>query len=125
MTPPPATDVRKKPDLHLATSRPRLPLGEVLVRGGAITQEQLHEALKQQKSGHKQRLGRLLIKLGFVTDETMRQALSTQLNVPFVDLDRMRMDPALGRLINQAYARRHNLLPVSSVGRPSVLALSL
>ena len=29
----------------LATSRPRLPLGEVLVRGGAAP-EQLHEALK-------------------------------------------------------------------------------
>ena len=116
MTPPTAADARKKPDLHLAASR-RLPLGEVLVRTGAITQEQLQEALKQQKNGHKERLGRLLITLGFVKDETMRQALSTQLNVPFVDLERMRIDPALGRLINQAYARRHNLLPVSSIGR--------
>ena len=47
----------------------------------------------------------------------MRQALSSQLNIPFVDLERMRIDPQLGRLINQAYARRHNLLPVSSIGR--------
>jgi type IV pilus assembly protein PilB len=92
-------------------------LGEVLVRGGAITQEQLQQALSQQQSGNKQRLGRLLVTLGFVTDETMRQALSSQLNVPFVDLERMRIDPTLGRLINQAYARRHSLLPVSSIGR--------
>jgi type IV pilus assembly protein PilB len=116
MTPPTAAEARKKPDLHLAASR-RLPLGEVLVRSGAITQEQLQEALRQQKNGQKERLGRLLITLGFVKDETMRQALSTQLNVPYVDLERLRIDPALGRLINQAYARRHNLLPVSSIGR--------
>ena len=115
----PATETRKKPDLHLATAgnRTRLPIGEVLVRSGAITEEQLQDALKQQKNGNKQRLGRLLDTLGFVTDDTMRQALSMQLNIPFVDLERMRIDPALGRVINQAYARRHNLLPVSSIGR--------
>jgi type IV pilus assembly protein PilB len=115
----PAADSRKKSDLHLAatSTRLKLPLGEVLVRSGAITQEQLEDALKQQKNGNKQRLGRLLVTLGFVTDETMRQALSTQLNIPFMDLERMRIDPALGRIINQAYARRHNLLPVSSIGR--------
>jgi len=114
---PTAADARKKPELHLAASRPRLPLGEVLVRSGALTQEQLQEALRQQKTGNKQRLGRLLITLGFVKDEVMRQALSTQLNVPFVDLERMRIDPVLARVINQAYARRHNLLPISAIGR--------
>jgi type IV pilus assembly protein PilB len=114
----PASEARKRPDLHLATSgRTKLPLGEVLVRSGAVTEEQLQDALKQQKNGNKQRLGRLLLTLGYVSDETMRQALSTQLNIPFVDLERMRIDPALGRVINQAYARRHNVLPVSSIGR--------
>ena len=115
----PASDPRKRPDLHLATSgsRAKLPIGEVLVRSGAISEEQLQGALKQQKNGNKQRLGRLLVTLGYVTDETMRQALSTQLSIPFVDLERMRIDPTLGRIINQAYARRHNLLPVSSIGR--------
>src|SRR5215213_9091549 len=115
----PASEARKKPDLHLAASgsRAKLPLGEVLVRSGAITEEQLQDALKQQKNGNKQRLGRLLLTLGYVSDETMRQALSTQLTIPFVDLERMRIDPALGRVINQTYARRHNVLPVSSIGR--------
>jgi type II secretory ATPase GspE/PulE/Tfp pilus assembly ATPase PilB-like protein len=117
MTPPTAADVRKKADLHLAASRPRMPLGEVLLRSGAVTQQQLDDALRQQNSGNKERLGRVLVALGYATDETMRQALSTQLNIPFVDLERMRIDPVLGRLINQAYARRHNLLPVSVVGR--------
>jgi type IV pilus assembly protein PilB len=57
------------------------------------------------------------VKLGFISDDVMRQALSEQLNVPFVDLERMRIDPALGRIINHAYARRHCLLPVSSIGQ--------
>ena len=60
MTPPTATATAKKSDLHLAAARQRLPIGEVLIRSGALTQEQLQEALKQQKNGNKQRLGRLL-----------------------------------------------------------------
>jgi type IV pilus assembly protein PilB len=117
----PPTDVKKKPDIHLAppasARKERLPLGEVLVRTGAISPEQLQDALRQQKHHKGVRLGRLLVKLGFISDDVMRQALSEQLNVPFVDLERMRIDPALGRIINQAYARRYCLLPVSSIGQ--------
>jgi type IV pilus assembly protein PilB len=117
-TPSSNADVKKKPDIHLASAaRARLPLGEVLVKSGAISQEQLQDALKQQKNHPGVRLGRLLVKLGFVGDDTVRQAISTQLDVPFVDLERMRIDPALGRLINHAYARRHSLVPVSSIGQ--------
>ena len=112
-------DVKKKPDIHLApaAARTRLPLGEMLVKAGAISNEQLQDALRQQKHHKGVRLGRLLVKLGFISDDVMRQALSTQLNVPFVDLERMRIDPALGRTINHAYARRHCLLPVSTIGQ--------
>ena len=116
-----STAEKKKPDIHLAppaaARAARLPLGEMLVKTGAISQEQLHDALRQQKHHKGVRLGRLLIKLGFISDDVMRQALSTQLNVPFVDLERMRIDPALGRIINHAYARRYCLIPVSSIGQ--------
>jgi len=111
-------DSKKKPDIHLAPSAAkRLPLGEMLVKTGAISQDQLQDALRQQKHHKGVRLGRLLVKLGFISDDVMRQALSSQLNVPFVDLERMRIDPALGRTINHAYARRHCLLPVSTIGQ--------
>ena len=112
-------DIKKKPDIHLAPSVAikRVPLGEMLVKAGAISQEQLQDALRQQKHHKGLRLGRLLVKLGFISDDVMRQSLSSQLNVPFVDLERMRIDPALGRVINHAYARRHSLLPVSAIGQ--------
>src|SRR5687767_15718755 len=111
----PTADAKKK-DTHPAPGgRTRLQLGDILVKSGAISQEQLQDALRQQKHHKGVRLGRLLVKLGFISDDVMRQALSTQLNVPFVDLERMRIDPALGRIINHAYARRYCLLPVSSI----------
>jgi type IV pilus assembly protein PilB len=93
--------------------RPKL--GEVLVRSGAIRSEQLQHALDQQKK-LKLPVGQLLVRLNYLTDEAMRQALSLQLNVPFLDLDRVTIDPALSRIVNRSYARRHSLLPVARVG---------
>ncbi|MEW5984624.1 MAG: ATPase, T2SS/T4P/T4SS family [Acidobacteriota bacterium] len=100
--------------------RPRL--GELLVRNGSLTQERLDEALKQQRIRHRP-LGELLVTLGFITDEEMRQALGIQLNIPYLDLDRIDIDRGLARLINRNYARRHLLVPVSFVG--AVLTVSI
>jgi type IV pilus assembly protein PilB len=102
-------------DLVLSTWAKRLRLGETLIRSGVITQEQLEHALEHQKTA-KAPLGQILIKLGFVDDLTMRQALAMQLDIPFLDLDRLTIDRALARLVNRAYARRHCLVPVASVG---------
>jgi type IV pilus assembly protein PilB len=105
-----------KPALHLVDrSGLRLPLGEVLVRDGAITEKQLAIALAQQD---KKRLpiGELLVRLGFVTDAKMRQALGRQLHIGYIDLDRMSVDKALTRIVNSNYAKRHSLVPVSRTG---------
>ena len=93
----------------------RSKLGEVLVRASAITREQLDLALSLQ-STYKLPLGQLLVRLGHITDDAMRQALARQLNVPFVELDRYSLDPALARTVNRSYARRHVLVPISCVG---------
>jgi type IV pilus assembly protein PilB len=100
--------------------RPRL--GEVLVRSGAIHADQLQHALDQQKE-LKLPVGQLLVRLNYVTDEAMRQALSVQLNVPFLDLDRLTVDPALSRIINRSYASRHSLLPVARVGQSLTICM--
>ncbi len=65
----------------------------------------------------------MLVKLGFVTDEAMRVALSSQLGVPFIDLDKVVIDRALARLVNRAFARRHLLLPVAQSGRTLTIAM--
>jgi type IV pilus assembly protein PilB len=53
----------------------------------------------------------------------MRQALSAQLDVPFIDLEKVTIDRSLARLINRSYARRHSLLPIAKVGRTLTVAM--
>lgn len=106
--------------LERSNKRPKL--GEVLVRSKSVTPEQLELGLQEQQRS-KRPLGEVLIKMGHLTDETMRQALCLQLDVPYVDLDRVALDRGLTRLINRNYARRHWLVPMAQVGH--VLTVSM
>jgi type IV pilus assembly protein PilB len=106
----------------LERSHKRPKLGEVLVRSKSVTPEQLEQGLQEQQRS-KRPLGEVLIKMGYLTDEAMRQALCLQLDVPYVDLDRVTLDRALTRMINHNYARRHWLVPIAQVGH--VLTVSM
>ena len=97
-------------------------LGDLLVASGALTQEQLDTALGRQKV-LKVPLGQVLVKLGFVSDDTMRLALSSQLGVPFIDLDSVTIDKILARIVNRGFARRNLLLPIAQVGRTLTVAM--
>ena len=90
-------------------------LGAVLVRQGTITTQQLEQALTHQKRSRGS-LGRTLIKLGFLDEIGLRQALARQLDVPYIDLDRVSLDRRLSKVVNATYARRHNIVPVAISG---------
>jgi type IV pilus assembly protein PilB len=113
---------RRQLDMVIEQHNKRPRLGEVLVRSGALTSEQLDHALEQQKQ-LKLQLGQVLVKLNYVTDEAMRQALALQLNIPFLDLDRLSIDKELAKVINPSYARRHMLVPVSVAGSTLTIAM--
>jgi general secretion pathway protein E/type IV pilus assembly protein PilB len=68
-------------------------LGEILVRRGAVTLEQVVEAL-QKKEG-KERIGQALIRLGHAREEDILQALSEQTHVPILDLAKVEVDATL------------------------------
>jgi len=99
-----------------SASSTRSRLGDILLKNGSISEAQLEHALEQQRK-LKLPIGQVLLKLNYVTDEVMRQALSVQLNVPYIDLEKVMIDRNLAKLINRGYARRHLLLPIAQVGR--------
>jgi putative toxin-antitoxin system antitoxin component (TIGR02293 family) len=97
-------------------------LGEILVAGGAVTTEQLAHALTEQPKLQLP-LGQTLLKLGYTTDEIMRQALSSQLGVPYIDLQNVIIDRSLAGLLDRDYARQHALFPVARIGRTLTIAM--
>lgn len=101
---------------------PHTRLGELLVRTGAITEDQLTRALAAQRANPRP-IGQTLLGLGYVTDEAMRQALGAQLNVPYIDLDRVAIDRGLSDLIDREFAERHHLMPVARIGPTLTVAM--
>ena len=97
-------------------------LGEILVAGGAVTAEQLAHALAEQQS-RQLPLGQTLLALGYTTDEVMRQALSSQLGVPYIDLQNVIIDRTLAPLLDREFAVRHALFPVARIGRMLTVAM--
>ncbi|MBC7107060.1 MAG: type II secretion system protein GspE, partial [Firmicutes bacterium] len=94
--------------LH-AAGRPRL--GELLVKAGVLSREQLAAALEKQKQTGL-RLGELLIREGLLTEEQLARVLQEQLGVKAADLSRAYIDPRAVRLVPEALARRHGLVPL-------------
>lgn len=86
-------------------------LGEILLQGGFVTEEELADVLRQQE-GTGTRLGDILIERGILTPQELMRVLENQQNVPYVDLDRTTPDPAMTRYIPIALAKRHTLAPV-------------
>ncbi|MBW1896828.1 MAG: Flp pilus assembly complex ATPase component TadA [Deltaproteobacteria bacterium] len=105
-------------DLH----KKRLRLGEILLRAGAVTQELLEIALEHHKKTGI-RLGEALVELNFLTEEEMRQTLCTQLNVPYVNFNNIRIDRSLAKLINKNFAQKHRIVPIARMGRTMTLAM--
>lgn len=103
-------------------SGPRRRLGEILVAGGAVTADQLERALAEQPRLQLP-LGQTLLKLGYTTDEIMRQALSSQLGVPYIDLQNVIIDRTLATLVDRDFARQHALFPVARIGSTLTVAM--
>ncbi len=87
----------------------RVKLGEMLLEQSAISPEQLEQALKEQKrTGRK--LGRVLTDLGMLSEDDLHQALARHLQLPYVDLRQMTLDPAVVRQMPETLARRFRAL---------------
>ncbi|MEX2527512.1 MAG: type IV-A pilus assembly ATPase PilB [Gemmatimonadota bacterium] len=98
-------------------------LGDLFVREGLITEQQLQAALKEARES-KTRLGYALVKLGFVEEEELTRMLARQYRVPAVDLERVTVDERVLRFVPSEVALKHLVLPLRKVGRTLTVAMA-
>jgi type IV pilus assembly protein PilB len=97
-------------------------LGELLVREGLVSEEQLQQGLAEARTT-KTRIGHALVKLGFVEEAELVRALARHYRIPAVDLSRVTVDPKILRLIPSDVAVKHLALPLRRVGRTLTVAM--
>ncbi len=98
-------------------------LGDLFVSEGLVSADQLKEALSDAKESGT-RLGHALVKLGFVAEIDLTTMLAKQYRVPAVDLDRVKVDEKILRLIPDDLAFKHLVLPLRRVGRTLTVAMA-
>jgi len=104
-----------------AAKTPRI--GDLLLREGLVTQEQLNKALQEQRHNGT-RVGYNLVKLGFVKETDLTRMLARQHKMPAVDLTKFQVDPRIAKLIPGELALKHSVLPLKRDGRTLTVAMS-
>ncbi|OGC81499.1 MAG: type IV-A pilus assembly ATPase PilB [candidate division Zixibacteria bacterium RBG_16_43_9] len=99
-------------------------LGEMLVKAGKISRDQLAKALELQKKGDA-KLGQILVKMGAIQDEDeLSEFIGRQLNIGALRISDIELNPEVVKLIPADIARKFNVIAVSKLGRTLIVAIS-
>lgn len=98
-------------------------LGELLIDHEVITQQQLESVLQQQRL-EGGRIGHLMVQMGILTEPELLGFVAEQLDLPFIDLNKVEIDPQVVKLLPEVYARRHRALVIAADDTDVTVALS-
>ncbi len=94
-----------------------------MLRAGAVTQEQLEQALGKQKSSGKM-LGEIMVEAGLINSGQLVHTLAETLGIRGVQLRHGVIDPQLLKLIGQDEAERLRVLPLFKVRDTLTVAMA-
>ena len=97
-------------------------IGELLVRGGLVTREQLNEALEKEKSNGSH-LVQELVRLGFTTEDQLTQFLAKQFGIEKVELANTEILDSVFNLIPPDLIQKHQIIPLRLVGSTLTVAM--
>jgi len=98
-------------------------LGQILLRNGYITQEQLTQGLKDS-SGQEDLLGRALINKGMLKEEDLLKSLSEQFNIPYYPhLKDVRISLEVVKAIPAKFVQHYGFMPISLEGNILTVAV--
>ena len=99
-------------------------IGELLIRMGKLTAEQLEEALQRHKQTSGKRLGQTLVELEYITEKDLVECLAEQLGLPHVWLRKGLIDPKIVPLIPKDKAELYQAIAMFRVGDDLTVAMS-
>jgi type IV pilus assembly protein PilB len=101
----------------------RFKIGDILVNSGKLTPSQ-HMYVMDKLAVEELRFGEICIREGFLTEEEVTRALAEQFGLEYIDLQDFRMDEAIVNSIPSDATYRYNFIPLELLGESLVLAVS-
>ncbi len=105
--------------------RKKIRIGDILVAAGAITEEQLQEALAYQKeNGGK--LGNVLVDLGMISNEILITLLTQQLGIDYIELKGAKIEEKVLHLVPENMVAKYKVIPIEiDPDNPNILKLAM
>ena len=99
------------------------PIGTMLVQAGKLDEDQLQEALREQKEkdGY---IGQTFVDLGFIDPKELNRYISYQLKIPYLQLGYFKIDDTLMSLFPERLVRKQKMLPLFRLNNTLNLAIS-
>lgn len=111
--------------MRLGMGRKKIRIGDVLVAAGAITEEQLQEALaKQKETGGK--LGNTLVEMGFISQQMLITLLTQQLGIDYIELKGAKIEDDVLRLVPENLVSKYKVIPIElDPNNPNILKVAM
>ena len=102
-------------------------IGELLIKNGVITREQLNKALQVQeertKRGEKVYLGNIILELGYCSDEVIAKVLASKFDVPFFNVEEAEITEKVINMIPRRTANKYKVFPLKLEGNKLIVAM--
>ena len=111
--------------MRLAGARKKIRIGDLLVEAGAITDEQLQEALAKQKEEGGM-LGNVIMDLGFISRELLITVLTAQLGIDYCEIKSVKIDEDVVNLVSKDVVQKYKAMPVGfAEDNPNILQVAM
>ena len=98
-------------------------IGELLVRGGIVTREQLNQVLEKEKSNGSKLIQELAL-LGFTTEDQLTDFLAKQFGIEKVELNNEAIPDKVFNLVPAELIQKHQLIPLQLLGSTLTVAMT-
>ena len=111
--------------MHVAGARKRIRVGDLLVEAGAITEDQLQQALEKQKEDGG-RIGNVIMQMGFISKELLITVLTTQMGIDYCEIRSVQIDESVLNLIPDNLVAKYRAVPVCfDENNPNILKVAM
>ncbi len=111
--------------MHITGARKKIRIGDLLVEAGAITQEELEQALAKQKE-EGGRIGNVIMDMGFISRELLITVLTTQMGIEYCEVKSVKIDEGVTKLVPENLVTKYNAMPIGfDENNPNMLKVAM
>jgi type IV pilus assembly protein PilB len=113
------------PDNSTSALTAQAPLGQLLLRKGVLSQDQLDSAKKKKKNCDERKLiGEVLVEMGLADNRTVLETLAQAYGIPFASDTARLADPKVIEVLPREFLQEHGVLPMFLVRDVLTVAVS-